>query len=910
MFKFVRLGEVLTNSLFAIFILSLSQLVQSFLYLTVPNPFTDTGRGCRVYYFEKNEQLLLREVPWECSVVFFESQFWKESNITLLEKATKREEIHEISNVLAVSCGDSQSLRTFATHPKLEVCLFVDEEGGIGFTWLERFHSPLEASPKSTNIRRRGFSKLYWPGRRLSRDPKGLYLVAGFDGDSFHIVATSRYNNHILHAEVFVDDILDSYSSDGTLERISSHGYKNGVNQNYFLMQQTVNDVPRLSPENYRAWFTGPGRYKHLHGRTKRPGTQFVRSGADQIILSDQKLQNSSVDHSSVPVNQTIAVGAYNEEDRSNAHIEENVLNPTIDAAFGINSGGYEPDDASKNLQEETLVLEKAMELFKNNKLQEAKTIYERILKSRRLNHANSHNTQAARFNMGSVLYRLHSYTESVQYFHDLIRDHPLLIQIEAAKPLSSQNKFEYMTVVYNLVGDMLFYRSPNVGKGLEILKFAKAEVHGHDIKMMNHIYAIIQKWALYWKAVAQKNNNHQMALANAGTLLYEIGRNKEAKKMLQRVQKLNPKHSYADAYFNYAMIEIYEKRYSKARKFLGRYTKLKKKSYRGWLWRGKVVKYDAKNAKDLEASLRFFERAIKINPKRHDAYVEAITMLRERGNQVDSSMPIHNDGSGRSRQDNDRHTFKTGKITKLKKLAIANGALQHPEQLPSHFVKGLPSQPWYSRHDLFEMGAARTIHILENGFNIIREEVMKAFENGDLIKEGIDDTEGLTTMGKWTEVNMYHLGRKFDKNCNLLPQTTAILEKVPEIVSQVKGATKISVLQPHTKIREHNGPSNTRLRLHLGIKIPAGASITVGGIKKTWEEGKVLAFDDSFLHSVEHTGKEPRIALIADIWHPLMTEEDIIKSLRADEVERYLYRQSLYSSGTGASLAEEVVNW
>ena len=58
----------------------------------------------------------------------------------------------------------------------------------------------------------------------------------------------------------------------------------------------------------------------------------------------------------------------------------------------------------------------------------------------------------------------------------------------------------------------------------------------------------------------------------------------------------------------------------------------------------------------------------------------------------------------------------------------------------------------------------------------------MKAFESGKLIKEGIDDTEGLTTMGKWTEVNMYHLGRKFDKNCNLLPQTTAILEKVPKL--------------------------------------------------------------------------------------------------------------------------------
>ena len=96
------------------------------------------------------------------------------------------------------------------------------------------------------------------------------------------------------------------------------------------------------------------------------------------------------------------------------------------------------------------------MELFKSNKLKEAKAIYERILRSRRLNHANSHNTQAARFNMGSILYRLHAYGESVQYFHDLIRDHPLLIQIEAAKPVSSQNKFEYMTVVYNLIGDMI----------------------------------------------------------------------------------------------------------------------------------------------------------------------------------------------------------------------------------------------------------------------------------------------------------------------------------------------------------------------------------------------------------------------------------------------------------------------
>ena len=89
------------------------------------------------FYFENNEQLSLREVPWECSVVFYESQFWKPNNVSLLERAIKREEIAELSNFITISCGDSQSLRTFAVHEKMEVCLFVNSEGSIDFAWSE-----------------------------------------------------------------------------------------------------------------------------------------------------------------------------------------------------------------------------------------------------------------------------------------------------------------------------------------------------------------------------------------------------------------------------------------------------------------------------------------------------------------------------------------------------------------------------------------------------------------------------------------------------------------------------------------------------------------------------------------------------------------------------------------------------
>ena len=97
-----------------------------------------------------------------------------------------------------------------------------------------------------------------------------------------------------------------------------------------------------------------------------------------------------------------------------------------------------------------------------------------------------------------------------------------------------------------------------------------------------------------------------------------------------------------------------------------------------------------------------------------------------------------------------------------------------------------------------------------------------------------------------------------------------SIIEQIPEIVNHVQGATKISVLQPGTEIRPHHGPTNTRIRLQMGLKVSKEAFITVGNETRTWEEGKILAFDDSFTHSVVNGGNEPPIALISDVW-PLL---------------------------------------
>lgn len=119
-----------------------------------------------------------------------------------------------------------------------------------------------------------------------------------------------------------------------------------------------------------------------------------------------------------------------------------------------------------------------------------------------------------------------------------------------------------------------------------------------------------------------------------------------------------------------------------------------------------------------------------------------------------------------------------------------------------------------------------------------------------------------------------------------------------------VRGAVKVSVLMPGTRVRPHHGPSNTRMRAHLGIRIPEGAYIRAGdpsepGNLRQWQEGRVLCFDDSFRHEVWHEGSEPRIVLIVDVWHPDMDHAARLRACDAKH-QRQVYLERWASAGEG----------
>ena len=89
---------------------------------------------------------------------------------------------------------------------------------------------------------------------------------------------------------------------------------------------------------------------------------------------------------------------------------------------------------------------------------------------------------------------------------------------------------------------------------------------------------------------------------------------------------------------------------------------------------------------------------------------------------------------------------------------------------------------------------------------------------------------------------------------------------------------------QPYEK---HCGPTNVRLRVHVGIAAPSGAGLRVGNETREWINDGAIIFDDSFEHEVVHEGASDRIVLICDIWHPeLDVDASILPQCSPAQVE------------------------
>ncbi|KAF0022286.1 hypothetical protein F2P81_025462 [Scophthalmus maximus] len=176
---------------------------------------------------------------------------------------------------------------------------------------------------------------------------------------------------------------------------------------------------------------------------------------------------------------------------------------------------------------------------------------------------------------------------------------------------------------------------------------------------------------------------------------------------------------------------------------------------------------------------------------------------------------------------------------------------IQRPEVF---FLPDLPSAPFFSRevqrHD---------VELLEQSFPALLAEFESIYHQppargGSSLPPGWKANS--TPRGQWWTYYLVNQGTPLVLNVRRCPRAWRVLGQLRTfIANNVFGNACFSVLTPGALITEHYGPTNVRLRCHLGLRVPPSCELVVGGEPQCWSEGSCLLFDDSFLHRAFHEG-------------------------------------------------------
>uniref|UniRef100_A0A671PBJ9 Aspartyl/asparaginyl beta-hydroxylase-like n=1 Tax=Sinocyclocheilus anshuiensis TaxID=1608454 RepID=A0A671PBJ9_9TELE len=281
----------------------------------------------------------------------------------------------------------------------------------------------------------------------------------------------------------------------------------------------------------------------------------------------------------------------------------------------------------------------------------------------------------------------------------------------------------------------------------------------------------------------------------------------------------------------------------------------------------------------DNKGAKRIYEEVLARAP--HDGFAKVhYGFILKSENKIAESIPYLREGleSGEPGTDDGRFYFHLGDALQRTgdksaydwyEAGHRQGHFASVWQRSLYNVPGLRAQPWWMAE---ETRYTALVKMLERNWLTIRDEALSVLDSNS--GQFLPEDEYLRETGDWGQFTLWQQGRKVASSCRYVPKTCALLEHYPEATSCKRGQIKFSVMQAGTHVWPHTGPTNCRLRMHLGLVIPSkGCRIRCTNQTRSWEEGKVLIFDDSFEHEVWQEAESYRLIFIVDVWHPQLTQ-------------------------------------
>lgn len=136
--------------------------------------------------------------------------------------------------------------------------------------------------------------------------------------------------------------------------------------------------------------------------------------------------------------------------------------------------------------------------------------------------------------------------------------------------------------------------------------------------------------------------------------------------------------------------------------------------------------------------------------------------------------------------------------------------------------VANLTARPFWT---LPETGYKHELRLLEQHWAQIRDEGIAILNAAGYF---VDEAENLRESGVWKQYELFARGKRNARNCERAPFTCKMIDTFAAARTCKRGQVKFSIMHPNTHVWPHCGPTNCRLRAHLGLKVAEKTAIRV----------------------------------------------------------------------------------
>lgn len=223
--------------------------------------------------------------------------------------------------------------------------------------------------------------------------------------------------------------------------------------------------------------------------------------------------------------------------------------------------------------------------------------------------------------------------------------------------------------------------------------------------------------------------------------------------------------------------------------------------------------------------------------------------------------------------------------------LLMLSGEKDNPVLREGQDPRFLPIFPGLEGPAIYEADA--NARRLAAYLSLIKSEIQK------VIGSQMDYDGGLVAQGAWKVIPLFYMSVELEhltQHCPGIVDLVCSMDRT-SVRSYPFSDAVISRHSPQTRLLPHCSVDNLRVRYSFCVESEGRSWIKVAGRKVYWEEGQTIVFDDSYVHETSNDSDKDRIVLIADTWHPGLSDTEV-EALSAGfmkaEVRASLYRYRL----------------